>query len=79
MHLSQKKWLSGSLEAAKNIFVKSIVNDLTKHDIAVIIVFFTELFEVKRGRGSWNKLFAGSRWESILDRRGRIQYLFKQS
>ena len=46
------KYLSGSLEAAKNILVKSLVNDSTKHETAVIIIFFAELFEVKRNRDS---------------------------
>ena len=55
-----RKCLSRSLEAAKNIFVKMLLKKLTKHDIAVIMVFFAELFEVKRDRGSPNKVFAVS-------------------
>ena len=53
-----EKCLSRSLEAAKNTFVRSIVDDSTKDDNAVIIVFF------KRSRRSRNKLFTGSSWES---------------
>ena len=41
-----------------------LLKKLTKHDIAVIMVFFAELFEVKRDRGSPNKVFAVSSWES---------------
>ena len=48
-----------SLEATK-IFLSKAVNDSTKNDTAVIIVFFTELFEVKRNRDSRNELFSVS-------------------
>ena len=44
---------------------KMLAYDSTKHDTAVIIVLLTELFDVKRNnRGSRNKVFACSCWES---------------
>ena len=57
--------VSRSLGAAKNIYTSILELDCTKHDTAVTIVFFTELFEVKFKRGSRNKFFAGS-WENRL-------------
>ena len=54
-----KKCLPRSLEAEKETFVKIIVSNSTKYDTAIIIVFLAELFEVKRGRRSRNKLFCG--------------------
>ena len=55
-----KKILSRSLEAEKKVFVESIGNGSIEDDTVVTTVFFAELFEVKRGRLSRNKLFAGS-------------------
>ena len=57
--------VSRSLGAAKNSYPTISPTDSTKHDTAVTIVFFNELFEVKCKRGSWNKFFAGS-WENRL-------------
>ena len=57
--------VSRSLGAAKNIYPTILFKDSTKHDTAVTIVFFNELFEVKCKRGSWNNFFAGS-WENRL-------------
>ena len=45
-----------------------LLNDLTKHDTAVIIVFFAILFEVERDRGSRNKVFVVSWWGSPVVR-----------
>ena len=39
--------VSRSLGAAKNIYPTTLFKDSTKHDTAVTIVFFNELFEVK--------------------------------
>ena len=63
--LSHIKWHSVHEEAfLKFEQKKMLANDSTKHDTAVIIVLFTELFDVKRNRGSRNKVFACSCWES---------------
>ena len=43
---------------AMHVLDKSIVLNWTKHDTAVIIVFFTELFEVKCKLGSRKIFFA---------------------
>ena len=37
--------------AEKNIYLMMLLNDSTKHDLAEIIVFFTELFETDSIRG----------------------------
>ena len=57
--------VSRSLGAAKNIYPTILLADPTKHNTAVTIVFFNELFEVKCKRGSWNNFFAGY-WENLL-------------
>ena len=44
----------------KHVFVKSLLNNSSKHDTAVIIVFFAELFGVKHNRDPLNNFFAGS-------------------
>ena len=37
--------------AEKNIYLMMLLNDSTKHDLAEITVFFTELFETDSIRG----------------------------
>ena len=43
--------------AEKNIYPIILLNDSTKHDLAEITVFFTELFETDSIRGSLNERF----------------------
>ena len=48
------KYFSRTLKkAAKNIFVKSLLNHSIKHDTAVIIVLFTESLEFKRNQNKF--------------------------
>ena len=44
--------------AEKNFYPTIQLNDSTKHDLAEITVFFTELFETDSIRGSLNERFA---------------------
>ena len=41
----------------KNIYLMILLNDSTKHALAEITVFFTELFETDSIRGSLNERF----------------------
>ena len=43
--------------AEKNIYLVILLNDSTKHDLAEITVFFTELFETDSIRGSLNEIY----------------------
>ena len=43
--------------AEKNIYLIILLNDSTKHDLAEITVFFTELFETDSIRGSLNEIY----------------------
>ena len=56
------------LRSRKKYYPTILLLDSTKHDTAVITVFFTELFEVKCKRGSRNNFFAESSWESPVVR-----------
>ena len=54
-----------------------LLKDSTKDDTAVFIVFFAELFEVKRDRGSLNKVFVVPWWESTVDQSEFIRQRLK--
>ena len=43
--------------AEKDIYLVILLNDSTKHDLAEITVFFTELFETDSIRGSLNEIY----------------------
>ena len=43
--------------AEKNIYLVILLNDSTKHDLAEITVFFTELFEPDSIRGSLDEIY----------------------